>query len=116
MELEHRAYWATRILNMDSKVAEEKQMLQLSELDEFCNEAYENARIYKEKTKSCHDKHIIRKEFEPGQQVLLFNSRLKLFLGKLKSKYSGLFTLVQVFPYGGVEIMHPEKGQFKVNA
>ena len=43
MELEHRAYWATRLLNMDSKVDGEKWILQLSELDEFCNEAYENA-------------------------------------------------------------------------
>ena len=94
VELEHRAYWATRILNMDSKVAREKQMLQLSELDEFYNEANENARIYKEKIKAWHDKHIVRKEFEPGQQVLLFNSRLKLFLGKLKSKWSGPFTMV----------------------
>ena len=116
VELEHRAYWATRLLNMDSKVAEEKRMLQLIELDEFHNEAYENARIYKEKMKAWHDKHIIRKEFEPGQQVLLFNSRLKLFPGKLKSKWSGSFTVVQVFPYGGVEIIHPKKGQFKVNA
>ena len=101
---------------MDSKVAGEKRMLQLSELDEFRNEAYENARIYKEKTRAWHDKHIVRKEFEPSQQVLLFNSRLKRFPGKLKSKWSGLFTVVQVFPYGGVEIMHPKKGQFKVNA
>ena len=69
---------------MDSKVAEEKRMLQLSELDEFHNEAYENARIYKENTKAWHDKHIVRKEFESGQQVLLFNSRLKLFPSKLK--------------------------------
>ena len=52
------------MLNMDSKVAGEKRMLQLSKLDEFCNEAYENARIYKEKTKVWHDKHITRKEFE----------------------------------------------------
>ena len=51
-ELEHKAYWATRLLNMDSKVAEEKRMLQLSELDEFCNEGYENAQIYKENRKS----------------------------------------------------------------
>ena len=49
-------------------------MLQLSELDEFRNEAYENDRIYKEKMKAWHDKHIARKEFEAGQQVLLFNS------------------------------------------
>ena len=74
VELEHRAYWATRMLNMDIKVAREKRMLQLSELDEFCNEAYENARIYKEKMKSWHDKHIVRKEFKAGQRVLLFNS------------------------------------------
>ena len=79
VELEHRAYWATRLLNIDSKVAREKRMLQLSNLDEFRNEAYENAQIYKEKTKSWNDKHIVRKDFEPGQQVLLFNSRLKLF-------------------------------------
>ena len=71
------------MLNMDSILAGEKRMLQLSELDEFRNEAYENARIYKEKTKSWHDKHIMRKEFEAGQRVLLFNSRLKIFPGKL---------------------------------
>ena len=74
VELEHRAYWATRQLNMDITLAGEKRLLQLSELDEFRNEAYENARIYKEKTKAWHDKHITRKEFTAGQQVLLFNS------------------------------------------
>ena len=87
VELEHRAYWATRQLNMDSKLAEEKRLLQLNELDEFRKEAYENAWIYKEKTKAWHDKHIIKREFAPGQQVLLFNSQLQLFLGKLKSKW-----------------------------
>ena len=50
--------------------------------------------------KAWHDKHIIRKEFELGQQVPLFNSRLKLFPGKLKSKWSSPFTVVQVFPFG----------------
>ena len=78
---------------MNSKVAGEKRMLQLSELDESLNEVYENARRYKEKTKAWHDKHIIRKEFEAGQQVLLFNSRLKLFPEKLKSRWSGPFTV-----------------------
>ena len=109
VELEHRAYWATRQLNMDSKLAGKKRLLQLNELDEFHNEAYENARIYKENTKAWHDKHIMRREFESGQQVLLFNSRMQLFPGKLKSKWSGPFTVVQVFPYGGVEILHTEK-------
>ena len=98
---------------MDSKLAEEKRLLQLNELDEFNNEAYENSRIYREKTKAWHEKHIMRREFAPGQQVLLFNSRLQLFPGKLKSKWSGPFTVVQVFPYGGVEILHPKKRTFQ---
>ena len=88
VELEHKAYWATRMLNIDSKIAGEKRMLQLNELDEFRNKAYENARISKEKTKSWHDKHIARKLFKAGQRVLLFNSLLKLFPRKLKSRWS----------------------------
>ena len=103
------------MLNIDSRLAGEKRMLQLSELDEFRSEAYENARIYKEKTKAWHDKHIARKEFEVGQRVLLFHSRLKLFPGKLKSRWSGPFTVTQVFSHGGAKVMHPEKGTFKVN-
>ena len=114
VELDHRAYWATRQLNMDSSLADEKRLLQLSELDEFRNEAYENARIYKEKTKAWHDKHITRKEFTVGQQVLLFNSRLKLFPGKLKSRWSGPFTVTKVFSHGWAEVTHPEKGTFTV--
>ena len=101
---------------MDSKLAGQKRLLQLNELDEFLNDAYENAMIYKEKTKTWHDKYIMRRYFSRCQQVLLFNSRLQLFPGKLKSKWSGPLIVVQVFPYGGVEILHPKKGQFKVNA
>ena len=116
VELQHRSYWATRQLNMDSKRADEKCILPLSEVEEFRNEAYENAKIYKENTKSWHNKHIVRREFELDQRVFLFNSRLKLFPRKLKSGWSGPFTMTQFFPYGGVEIMHPEKRRFKVNA
>ena len=76
---------------------DEKCILQLSELEEFRNEAYKNAMIYKEKMKAWHDKHIVRKEFESGQRVLLFNSQLKLFIEKLKSMWSGPFTVTQVF-------------------
>ena len=115
VEFEHRAYCATRMLNMDSTVAREKRMLQLSELDEFRNEAYENTRIYKEKKKAWHDKHIMRKEFEVGHRVLLFNSRLKHFPGKLETRWSGPLPVTQVFPHGGAKIMHPDKGTFKVN-
>ena len=82
-------------------------MLQLNELDEFHNEAYENTSIYKEKTKAWNDKHIAMKEFEARQQVLLFNSRLTLFPEKLKSRWSGPFTVTQVFTHGGVAVTRP---------
>ena len=86
---------------MDSTLAGEKRLLQLGELVEFRNEAYENAHIYKEKTKARHNKHITRKEFTAEQQVLLFNSHLKLFPGKLKSRWFGPFTVTKVFSQGG---------------
>ena len=61
----------------------------MNELEELKNEAYDNARIYKEKTKKWHDQMILRREFKVGEQVLLYDSKLKLFLGKLKSRWSG---------------------------
>ena len=115
IEVEQKAYWAVKELNMNMKVAGDKRLLQLSELEEFRLEAYENASIYKEKTKLWHDKHIKRKAFEVGQQVLLFNSRLKLFPGKLRSRWSGPFVVRKVYPYGAVEVYSDDTGTFKVN-
>ena len=83
MELEHRAYWAIKKFNMNLDEAGLHRKLQLSELEELRNEAYESARIYKDKTKVFHDKMIQRKHFEVGQKVLLYHSRLRLFPGKL---------------------------------
>ena len=64
VELEHKAYWAIKFLNFDAKVVGEKRLLQLNELDELRVEAYENLRIYKERSKMWHDKHIVNKEFK----------------------------------------------------
>ena len=91
-------------------------MLQLNKMEEFRNNAYKNARIYKERTKQWHDKHIMSKDFKKGQKVLLFNSRLRLFLGKLCSRWSGPFEVTQVLPHGAIEINSPTKGTFKVNS
>ncbi|CAM8910874.1 unnamed protein product [Rhodiola kirilowii] len=60
VELEYKALWAIRELNMDMKTAEETRLLQLHELDEIRLDSYENARIYKERTKKWHDNRIVR--------------------------------------------------------
>ncbi|GJU13575.1 reverse transcriptase domain-containing protein [Tanacetum coccineum] len=89
---------------------------QLNELNELCDHAYENSLIYKEKTKRIHDSKIKNRVFNVGDQVLLFNSRLKMFSGKLKSRWSGPFTITQVFPYGTVEFISKFQAQIlKVN-
>lgn len=108
VEHEYKAYWAIKKLNFDLKNASEKRLVDLNALDEFRLQAYENARIYKEKTKRWHDRKIIAKEFYPGQLVLLYNSRLKLFPGKLKSRWTGPFEVRRVFSYGAIEIENPE--------
>lgn len=90
-------------------------MFQLNELEEIRRDSYENARIYKERAKAWHDKHILRKVFEEGQKVLLFNSRLRLFPGKLKSRWTGPFVVKKVYPHGAVEIQYEDGTPFIVN-
>ena len=79
LELEYKAMWAIKKLNYDFKVAKEKILLQLNELEELRNEAYDNAIIYKDKTKRWHDQKILQKEFRVGELVLLYNSWLNFF-------------------------------------
>ncbi|XP_019244580.1 PREDICTED: uncharacterized protein LOC109224455 [Nicotiana attenuata] len=104
VELEHKAYWAIKKLNFDANLAGKKRLMQLNEPDEFRLHACENAKLYKEKTKRWNDKHIQHCEFEPGQLVLLFNSRFRLFSGKLKSRWPGPFEVVRVTPHGAIEL------------
>ncbi|KAH9722992.1 hypothetical protein KPL70_006933 [Citrus sinensis] len=83
VELEHRAYWAIKKFNFDMQQAGSKRRLQLAELEEIMNDAYENAKIYKQRMKVFHDKHILRKVFTPVRTV---------------------------FPYGAIEIENPKNG------
>ncbi|GJX14211.1 reverse transcriptase domain-containing protein [Tanacetum coccineum] len=96
-------------------IAGDHRKLQLNELNELRGQAYENSLIYKEKTKKLHDSKIKNHIFNVGDRVLLFNSRLKIFSGKLKTRWSGPFTITQVFPYGTVELSQPDGPNFKVN-
>ncbi|GJQ94883.1 reverse transcriptase domain-containing protein [Tanacetum coccineum] len=88
IELKHKAYWALKHANFDLKTAG---------------------------TKKLHDSKIKNRIFNVGDRVLLFNSRLKIFSGKLKTRWSGPFTITKVFPYGTIELSQPDGPNFKVN-
>ena len=115
LELEHKPMWAIKKLNLDCQVAKEKRLLQLNELEELWNKAYDGARIYNDRTKRWCDQKVMRKEFKIGEYVLLYSSRLKLFPRKLKSRWSGPFTVISVTPYGAVTLKTKSRNEFKVN-
>jgi hypothetical protein len=87
---------------MDPKLPGKARIQRLHELEELRLQAYNNAEIYKEKTKRFHDKKIHPKKFRTGQRVLLYNSRFKFTTGKLKSKWSGTYKVTNVSPYGAI--------------
>nr|GEV88291.1 hypothetical protein [Tanacetum cinerariifolium] len=107
------AYWALKHVNFDLKTADDHRKLQLNELSELRDQAYENSMIYKERLKKLHDSKIKNRIFNVGDQVLLFNSHLKIFSGKLKTRWSGPFTITRVFPYCTIELSQPDGPNFK---
>nr|GFB06466.1 reverse transcriptase domain-containing protein [Tanacetum cinerariifolium] len=115
LELEHKASWALKHVNFDLKTVGDHRKLQLNELSELHDQDYENSLIYKERTKKLHDKNIKNRIFNVDDQVLLFNSRLKIFSGKLKSRWSGPFTISEIYTYETAKLVHPDGCNFKVN-
>ena len=82
LELERKAYWSIKEFNYDFKLASEKRLFDISSLYEWRTQAYENATLFKEKVKRWHDKRIQKREFNVGDYVLLYNSRLRFFCRK----------------------------------
>nr|GEZ99177.1 DNA-directed DNA polymerase [Tanacetum cinerariifolium] len=106
LELEHKAYWALKHTNFNLKTVGDHRKLQLNELNELRDQAYENSRIYKERTKKLHDDKIKNRIFNVGDQI---------FSGKLKSRWSGPFTISEIYPYRSAKLIHPDGCNFKVN-
>jgi hypothetical protein len=115
VELEHKAYWEIKEMNLDLDAAVVKRRIQISELEEMRLKAYENASIYKERIKRWYDKRL-KKEFKEGDKVQLYNSRFKTFVkGKLQSKWDGPYVVHSVLSNGAVTIMDVKGVQFMVN-
>ncbi|RVW91119.1 Retrovirus-related Pol polyprotein from transposon 17.6 [Vitis vinifera] len=116
VEIEYKAWWAIKKLNMDLTRAGLKRCLDLNELEEMRNDAYLNSKIAKARLKKWHDQLVNHKNFTKGQRVLLYDSKLHLFPGKLKSRWTGPFIIHEVQPNGVVEVFNSKGNQtFKVN-
>ncbi|XP_057734368.1 uncharacterized protein LOC130949743 [Arachis stenosperma] len=92
---------------MGPEKARAERKLQLQERECLHLEAYENSRLYKEKVRAVHDKSIKRREFRPGELVLLYNSRLRLMPGKLRFRWEGPYRVEKAEPYGFFHLRHP---------
>ena len=108
LELEHKSYWAVKELNYDFKLPGEKRLFDTSSLDEWRTQAYENAKLFKEKVKRWHHKRIQKLEFKVGEYVLLYNSCFRFFAGKLLSKWEGPYVIEEVYWSGAIKINNPK--------
>ena len=116
VEIEYKAWWAVKKLNLDMGSSSLKRILGISELEELRNDAYFNSKIAKDRLKKWHDQLIARKNFKQGDQVLLYDSKLYLFPGKLKSRWTGSFIVHQVYLNGSVDLLNFKDNRvFKVN-
>ena len=116
VEIEYTAWWAVKKLNLDVGRVGLKRLLDINELEELRNDAYFNSKIAKDRLKKWHDQLIAHKNFKQGDQVLLYDSKLILFPGKLKSRWTGLFIIHQVFLNGSVDLLNSKDSRvFKVN-
>ncbi|GJX43957.1 reverse transcriptase domain-containing protein [Tanacetum coccineum] len=116
VKIKHKAHWALKQCNLDLTLASKSHLMQLNELAKLRDDAYESTRIYKEQTKKWHDSRLCGdKDFKVGDQVLLYNSRLKMYPGKLKSKWSGPNIVKTMYPHGAIEITDRDRFSFKIN-
>ena len=116
VEIEYKAWWAVKKLNLDMGIAFLKRLLDIKELEELRNDAYFNSRIEKDKLKKWHDQLIARKSFKQGDQVLLYDSKLQIFPSKLKSRWTGPFTIKEVYLNGPVNLLNSKDNRvIKVN-
>ncbi|GKB43869.1 reverse transcriptase domain-containing protein [Tanacetum coccineum] len=116
VEIEHKAHWPLKQCNMDLSLASKSRLMQLNELAESRDGAYENTIIYKQQTKKWHDSRLHGdKNLKVGKKVLLYNSCLKMYPGKLKSKWSGPNTVKTIYPYGAIEITDRNGFSFKLD-
>ena len=78
--------------------------MNLTSLDEWISEAYESAKMFKEKVKKWHDRRILKREFNVGDKVLLFRSRFRFSAGRLLSRWEGPFRIEEVYRSGAIKI------------
>ncbi|GJY14615.1 reverse transcriptase domain-containing protein, partial [Tanacetum coccineum] len=115
VKIEHKAYWAIKNCNLDRTKAGENHFLQINELDEMRLDAYETSISYKERTKRWHDKQIKElTNYEKDDKVLLFNSRLRLFLGKLKSRWYRPLSMYKDMKNGAIKLYDEDGNRFIV--
>ena len=116
VEIEYKAWWAVKKLNLDMGGVVLKRVLDINELEELRNDAYFNSKNEKDRLKKWHDQLISYKNFKQGDQVLLYDSKIHLFLSKLKSRWTGPFIIHQVHLNGSVDLLRSKDSRvFKVN-